>query len=84
LREFDAPNEAEKRANSASAHAILGHSLGGNEIAIGAAALWLDVNRDSVKGNPLLELMSRFELSVLDAVAASKVAHALRYRSADR
>jgi hypothetical protein len=43
------------------------------------AALWLRDNADKIRGNPLLELMSRFELSVLDAVAASKAAHALKY-----
>lgn len=49
---------------------------------IGAAALWLSEHADQVIGNPLLELMSRFELSVLDAVAASKRAHALRFGEA--
>jgi len=43
------------------------------------AALWLVANYDEVQGNPLLALMAHFSISVLDAVAASKRAHALRY-----
>lgn len=43
------------------------------------AALWLSANYDAVAGNRLLELMARFHISVLDAVEASKRAHALRY-----
>ncbi|TCA32002.1 hypothetical protein E0H66_23070 [Rhizobium leguminosarum bv. viciae] len=49
---------------------------------VSAAALWLASNYDTVQGNPLLELMARFSLSVLDAVAASKHAHSLKYRVA--
>ncbi|QIO53383.1 hypothetical protein HA461_20380 [Rhizobium leguminosarum bv. trifolii] len=49
---------------------------------LSAAALWLAANYDTVQGNPLLELMARFSLSVLDAVAASKRAHSLKYRVA--
>jgi hypothetical protein len=43
------------------------------------AALWLYSNSDTIKGNPLLELMARFSISGLDAVAASRRAHALRF-----
>lgn len=46
---------------------------------IASAALWLSTNFDAIQGNPLLELMARFHISVLDAVEASKRAHALRY-----
>ncbi len=49
---------------------------------VAEAALWLCSNYDAVRGNRLLELMERFSISVLDAVAASKLAHSLRYRSA--
>lgn len=53
-----------------------------NKIAVDEAALWLAANYDAVAGNPLLELMARFSISILEAVAASKQAHALRYRRA--
>ncbi|MGO7364616.1 hypothetical protein [Rhizobium leguminosarum] len=53
--------------------------MGEKERAIGEAALWLYDNRDIVKGNPLLELMARFSINVLDAVEASKRAHALQF-----
>ncbi|MGO4353896.1 hypothetical protein AB4Z25_18470 [Rhizobium sp. RAF36] len=46
---------------------------------IAGAALWFSRNSDEVRGNPLLELMARFELSIRDAVTASKLAHALRF-----
>ncbi|ANK84449.1 MULTISPECIES: hypothetical protein [unclassified Rhizobium] len=46
---------------------------------VSEAALWLCSNADTIKGNPLLELMARFHFSVLDAVEASKRAHALRF-----
>ncbi|OHV26224.1 hypothetical protein EOS93_10155 [Rhizobium sp. RMa-01] len=46
---------------------------------VSEAALWLSRNADTIKGNPLLELMSRFHLSVLDAAEASRRAHRLRY-----
>lgn len=46
---------------------------------IAAAALWLSTNFDAIRGNVLLELMARYRISVLDAVEASKRAHALRY-----
>lgn len=46
---------------------------------VAEAALWLYSNCDTVKGNPVLELMHRFSINVHDAVAASKSAHALRY-----
>ena len=43
------------------------------------AALWFCSNSDKITGNPLLELMARFSLSIRDAVDASKRAHALLY-----
>lgn len=46
---------------------------------IAVAAVWLSANADTIKGNVLLELMSRYRLNVLDAVAASRLAHSLRY-----
>lgn len=42
-------------------------------------ALWLAANVETLRGNPLLELMARFKLSIHDAVDASKRAHALRF-----
>jgi hypothetical protein len=56
--------------------------LGEDLPTITAAALWLCANGDAVKGNPLLELMARFSISVSDAVQASKMAHALKYTRA--
>ncbi|MGR9311380.1 hypothetical protein ACU8MX_18360 [Rhizobium leguminosarum] len=76
MPEFDAPNEAVKQANAALKEGILGHSLGSS---VAEAALWLSLNADTIKGNPLLEVMARFHISVLDAVEASNHAHALRY-----
>lgn len=64
------------QANDAPDGGILGHCLGGS---VAEAALWLSTNADTIKGNVLLELMSRFHINVLDAVEASKRAHALRY-----
>lgn len=46
---------------------------------IDEASVWLAANYDAIEGNRLLTLMSKFELSVLDAVHASKRAHALHF-----
>jgi len=56
--------------------------LSNSEALLNEAALWLAAHADSLRGNPLLELMARFKLSVHDAIAASKRAHALRYGGA--
>jgi len=47
---------------------------------IAEAASWLSKNGEHIRGNPLL--LARFQLSILDAVVASKTAHALRYGEA--
>lgn len=57
----------------------LSGDLSNSSSRLNEAALWLSANYDAVAGNRLLELMARFELSVHEAVAASKRAHALRY-----
>jgi len=43
------------------------------------AAIWLHLTRNSVSGNVIIALRRRFDLTVIEAVAASKLAHALDY-----
>ena len=54
---------------------LLGQSLGSVETAAG----WLCLNRKTVTGPVIPTLRSRFGLTILDAIEAAKLAHALEY-----
>ncbi len=51
---------------------------------IEAAGRWLFLNRDTVTGPVIPSLRSRFRLTNLQAIEASKLAHALEYPGAAR
>ncbi|MFB9947353.1 hypothetical protein ACFFP0_00765 [Rhizobium puerariae] len=65
----------EVNAHSASNGPFLGHSLGKVE----QAGRWLFLNREAVSGPLIPYLRCRFDLTNLEAIEASKLAHAFEY-----